>query len=269
MNYLLDLLAESRKAAEYALDLKGRSISLMFGTCTNNKDPLGMRRIKVALESKAGLVDSDWALRLPINPYHDAPLPLPGTSVLVAAIDGDPHDLVWLGVTMNDTNPADDQQKDYVNDNTQTIPGDNKLTVSGDDTQAIGGDRTTTIKGNYTHTAVQDETRTVEGTHTHTVEKQEIRRTDQNLTISCGQSITFKTDSGASLTLAATGSVMLADAFGHKWTLGGASGNSWQWDLNGATVEILNAGGLTINGHQAATVGARDSEGHTLVTRGY
>lgn len=266
MNYLLDLLAESRASAEYALDLKGRSLSLMFATCTNNKDPLGMRRIKVALESKAGLVDSDWALRLPINPYHDAPLPLPGTSVLVAAIDGDPHDLVWLGAIMNDTNPADDQQRDYVNDNSLTVPGDNKLKIDRNDTQAIGGDRTTTVMGNYIARTVQDETRTVEGTHTHTVEKQEIRRTDQNLNISCGQAITFTTDSGASLTLGAAGSVVLADAFGHKWTLGG---DSWEWDLNGASVQIVNAGGMTINGHQVATVGARDSDNDTLVTRGY
>lgn len=266
---ILQILSESIRANQQALDLSGRSLSLMFGTCTNVSDPLGMRRIKVALESKAGLVESDWALRLPVNPYHDAPLPLPGTSVLVAAIDGDIHDLCWISVCCNDTNPADEEQEDFINDSTIRIPGNNKETIGGNDMQVVEGDRTTTVKGDRTHTTEQDERSSVLGNYAHTVNQQETRRTDQNLVVSCGQSITFKTDSGASLTLAASGAVILADAFGHRWNLGGGSGSDWVWDLNGATVQIVNAGGVTINDRQIAVVGARDSDNDTLVNRGY
>ena len=266
---LLNILSESIKANQFALDMKGRSFGLKFCTVTDNRDPLGMRRLKVTTESVAGLVSTDWLLRLPIVPNYDPPLPAVGTSVICGFIDSNPHDGLWLGVTCNDTNPADDTQENYIDDSTIRIPGNNKELIGGNDTQTVEGDRTTAIKGDYTHTTDGDENRTVQGEHTHTVNQAESRRTDENLVISCGQSITLKTDSGASLTLAANGAVVLRDAYNHVWTLGGANGSDWVWDLNGATVQIVNAGGITVNGHQVAVVGARDSEGDVLVSRGY
>jgi hypothetical protein len=242
---ILSILCEAQRASQFALDLKGRSLGLKFCTVTDNRDPLGMRRLKVATESAAGLVSTDWLLRLPIVPNYDPPLPAIGTSVICGFIDSDPHDGVWLGVTCNDTNPADDTQENYVDDSTIRIPGNNKETIGGSDTQTVDSDRTTTVKG------------------------LENRRTDQNLTINCGQTITLATDSGASLTLDTSGAVIIRDAFGHRWTLGGSGGSDWVWDLNGATVQIINAGGVTIDGHQVAVVGARDSDNDTLVTRGY
>lgn len=41
------------------------------------------------------------------------------------------------------------------------------------------------------------------------------------------------------------------------------------WDLGGKDLNIVNAGDVTIQGESVTTIGAVDSAGHSLVTRGY
>ena len=266
------ILAESIKANQFALDMKGRSFGLKFATVTDNRDPLNMRRLKVTLEQNAGLVSTDWAMHLNPHPNLDAPLPAVGTSVIVAAIDNDPHDLVWWGPLHNDTNFVDEQQQDFINDNTQTIPGDNKLTIGRSDTQTVEGDRTTTVKGDYTHTTEQNENRTVQGAHTHTVNQAETRRTDQNLTINCGKAIALKTDSGCSITLTEAGFIVLGDAFGNRMVLGGSSGSGGyasdlEWIMQG-DINLRVNGKVKINDREICVTGGNDNEGDSFVRSG-
>lgn len=128
---ILQTLADAQKASAYALEAKDRLYALMFATVTDNNDPNNLRRIKVSLESKGGLVSTDWVMAMRLIPNLDPPLPQVGTSVIVAAIDGDPHDLVWLGPVINATNPQDDRQSDPINDSSQMIPGDNREEIKG------------------------------------------------------------------------------------------------------------------------------------------
>lgn len=128
---ILQTLADAQKASAYALEARDRQYGLQFATVTDNQDPNNLRRIKVTTEAKGGLVSTDWVMAMRLIPNLDPPLPQVGTSVIIAAIDGDPHDLVWLGPVINMTNPQDDRQSDPINDNSQTIPGDNRKEVGG------------------------------------------------------------------------------------------------------------------------------------------
>lgn len=134
---ILQTLADAQKASAYALEARDRQYALMFGVVTDNQDPNNLRRIKVSLEGKGGLVSTDWVMAMRLIPNLDPPLPQVGTSVIVAAIDGDPHDLIWLGPVINQTNPQDDRQSDPINDNSQTIPGDNREEIKGASTTVI------------------------------------------------------------------------------------------------------------------------------------
>ena len=269
---ILSVLSEAIQANQFALDMKGRSFGLKFCTVTDNRDPLGMRRLKVTTESAAGLVSTDWLLRLPIVPNYDPPLPAVGASVICGFIDSDPHDGLWLGVTCNDTNPADDTQENYIDDSTIRIPGNNKESIGGNDTQTVEGDRTTTVKGDYTHTTEQNENRTVQGAHTHTVNQAETRRTDQNLTINCGRAIALKTDSGCSITLTEAGFIVLGDAFGNRMVLGGSSGSGGyasdlEWIMQG-DINLRVNGKVKINDREICVTGGNDNEGDRFVNSG-
>lgn len=108
---------------------------------------------------------------------------------------------------------------------------------------------------------ILDDTRQVEG------DRQ--TRIDQNDTLLVGKKFRLQNDAGAYLELSELGAVVLGDAFGHTWTLGGTGGTQWIWNLNGASVEVINAGGFGINGKQVIVVGSTDSDGDTNNTRGY
>jgi hypothetical protein len=258
------ILAESLKANQISLDLRHRTLSMVFATVVDNRDPLGLRRVKCSTESKAGLTTTDWLLQLVPWPYHDPPLPAIGTSVIIGFIDGDPHDGFFVSVCISDVNPADTEQQNPVEDNTLYIPGDNKET--------IGGDSTELIEGNHKHTIKQDETRLTEGKLDSTVKGNETRQTDLTLSVSAGQSITLTTASGASLTLTAAGVATLSDAFGNKMTVGGASGgggyaSDLEWECQG-DLNLTVSGKLLVNGNEVCVTGAMDTMGDQIIESG-
>ena len=218
--------------------------------CHQFPNPENARRVKVSLPSSPG-IDSDWLRRLQISPFVDPPLPTLGQTVLVLYAEGIETNGYYLNL-VNDTNPPLDKssnQKDYY----ESIPGNKDSTISGDETKEIGGDLDETISGNTTQTT--------SGNEEH--------RTDGNIIIEGGQSITLKTDSGSSITLSAAGYVEIVDALGRRIRLGGAGGINNQWDLAGYPLTVVNSSSFTINGKEVAVVGATDSRGDTVVTRGY
>lgn len=256
-SFILGILAQSMKTNQIANESLGRIWGMQMGVVADNLDPepsRGLRRIRVTTGPKGGLLTTDWLMRLALVPGFDPPVPAIGDSVVVGFFDGDPHDGFYLGSLHNATNPGF-EQGDPLKDLSHVIPG--------------------------------DVTEYVQGLLNKTVDGVEHRRTEDTLTQESGRTITIKNDAGvelllmengtatlknkagANLTLMPNGSVVLKDAFGHKWVLGGSGGSDWTWDLNGAEISIINAGGFTINGHQVAVVGAETDEGDNVITRGY
>ncbi|BAY23709.1 hypothetical protein NIES2100_35010 [Calothrix sp. NIES-2100] len=234
MEKLFELWLTAEKASQIALDQQGRHQYPVLAVVTNNSDPENKRRIKVSLPSSPNL-ESDWLRRILPYPQIDPPLPAVGQTVLILYIDGVETNGFYLSV-VNATNPPrskDSAQNDY----SESIPGNRSTEINGNDDL--------TVNKTVTTSAAED------------------------ITIKAGKSIKFQTDSGAYLELSEAGFVTLADAYGHKWTLGGSGGNAWVWDANGASIQVVNATNFSINNHQIATVGATDTHGDTITNRGW
>lgn len=213
MDAIFAALKAASEATNTVRDIEGRNLTLNRAIVTDNNDPEGKRRVKVSLASKGGELQSNWVRRLNFAPYIDEPLPATGQTVIVAAIDGNPHDLIYFGVQTNDTNQPL-SKADAVEDSKTETPGNN--------------------------------------------------------TIHCGKSLRLTNDAGCYLELSETGTVILGDAYGHVWTLGGGTGGAvWSWNANGANINIVNASDMTINGKTIATVGAKDTRNDTIIERGW
>ncbi len=81
-------------------------------------------------------------------------------------------------------------------------------------------------------------------------------RTDGDRIINVGKSLTLKTDSGSSIELTESGSVIISSAGGATMTLAG-------------TGIAFNGSSLQIGGKQLTTVGALDNGGDVLTTKGW
>lgn len=241
MNNIFETLLTSQKASQYALDNVGKINGFQFAFVTDNLDPLRLRRIKVSTESKGGLTNTDWLMPCSLIPFTDPPLPPIDSSVIVGFVNGNPHDGFYVGNVINRTNEPDLTQQDPVNDATKITPGNNADVTRG--------------KSDF--------------------------RIDKDLMIEGGANITIKNDAGCSIKLTSEGAVVIGDAFGHKLVLGGLSGGlgfptdvfmkvgNAVLNMQSETMEIINATDLTINGQSVAVVGALDSDGDTLINKGY
>lgn len=88
------------------------------------------------------------------------------------------------------------------------------------------------------------------------VEGNQQERTDKDRVIDVGKSLTLRTDSGASIQLTASGSIVITSSSGSSFTLDGGI--------------VTSTGSFTVGGKEIATVGAADNDdGDTLVTRGW
>ena len=291
-NAIFSILAQSQKVNQIGLDLFGRQFGLQFAIVTNCDDPLKLRRIKVTTESKGGLTETDWLMPVKVLPYYDPPIPPVGSSVIIAFLDGNPHDGVYLGSTINRTNPQDTDQSDPVADNSQVIPGDSRESIGGFFELLIKGYLKETVE-KYVEATVEEYVdlkiksyveATIDGYLEHTVKQTETRRTDQNLTVSSGQTVVLQNDAGASLTLTAAGAVVLRDAFNNVMQLGGVSGGvpgatsdfMWNtvtgncnWNLGGNALRLSNASDVSIANKSVIVLNSTDSDGDINNTRGY
>lgn len=245
---IFDTLHASQQANQRSLDQVGRVNHPVLCTVADTNDPNGKRRIKVSDPAKPGLA-SDWLRRIQPLPFYDPPLPPIGSTV-ICFFDGGDETRGWYLQCQNDTNPPFGKASAQ-NDQWQEIPGNQ--------TEQVEGDRSCTIKG------------------------EDSERVDQNQTVRVGKQLRLQNDAGASLTLHESGAIVLQDAWGNKLVLGGASGGlgtstdfQWNtvsgnctWNLGGNELNIVNASNVTISNKSVATIGAVDSDGDTLITRGW
>ena len=127
--------------------------------------------------------------------------------------------------------------------------------MTGDRSHQIRGDETIEVGGNL---SIQSSGGSLK-----------VRSDMGRLDISALDTITIRCDSGSSISLLASGAIVLQDGAGRTLTLPGLAGSPSLFDLNGTAINVINANGFTINGASIATVGALDSRADTLVTRGW
>lgn len=264
MTDFISTLAELNRLKATLAELTNRVYGLQIGVVTDNQDPLNLRRIKVAPQSKGGVATSEWLGHCNPDPGRDAPIPLIGSTVYYQFLDGDPHDGVWIGVTHNDTNPPDSLQSDPVNDSATEIPGCDRRTVIQDAIYQVGGDRTDEVSKSF-QLKVDDEL------HITTDQGEVTVTANQNMVTITGKlGVRLEDGSGAFIEVAG-GVIRIGNAQGQDWQLGGGTGNVWRWDCNGGTIEIINANDVTINdsSNSVVVLGGRDSDNDVLVYRGY
>lgn len=241
MEKIFEILNNSQRANQIALDSVGRIPHSTLAIVTNNNDPENKRRVKVSSSSNPS-TESDWLIRILPYPNIDPPLPEIGQTVHVDYIDGLETKGCYRTV-MNDTNPSKDK-KSAVNDHHESTPGNKDESIGGDHTVSIKGDRNETINGLWS------------------------LRADDYIQIECGSLLSLRTDSGASITLTSAGYVIIEDAQGRQIRLGGAGGFNTTWDLNNSPLNIINASSMTINSKEIATVGAHTNN-YIVVDRGW
>jgi len=244
-------------------ELTTRSHSLQLATVTAI-DP-NTRRIRVSRENQGDIAQTDWIQAGRSTSFADEPLPPIGTTVLIGYCEGNPHDGYYLRSFANATNPPDPTQQQPENDNTIVIPGNERRTVAGMQYDGVTGDRTieTGTGTNGALTVTTEGAVQVEST-TESIDVTALSP-EGKVTIMGFQSVKLSDAFGASIEIA-NGLITIQDSLGRKIVMGGGS---WQFDLNGGTINYLNAGNVTINGKSVATVDALDSRGDTLITRGW
>ena len=256
MSVITDLLARF-SALEAKLNTLTQQVS-PFQICvvTDNNDPAGLRRIRVSRAVQAGVSHSYWAYAGRSQVHLDEPLPSVGSTVLVGAVDGDPHDLIFIKTICNDRNPPDFRQSDPILDHSSEIQGDEYKNVTGDRSHQIRGDETIEVGGNLSIKASGGSLK--------------VRSDMGRLDISALDTITIRCDSGASsISLLASGAIVLQDGAGRTLTLPGLIGSPSLFDLNLTSLNIVNAANFTINGKSVTSIDALCDNGSRVVNRGW
>ncbi|MBW4421185.1 MAG: phage baseplate assembly protein V [Myxacorys californica WJT36-NPBG1] len=255
LNNIFEIWHQSKKANKIALDLNNRELTPKLAIVSNNNDPENKRRIKVSLPESPAL-ESDWIQRSETCPGIDPPLPKVGQTVQITHLDGTLE--AQYTVVVNDTNPPL-KKDDPVNDHYESTPGKRWLEVIKDYVLNVSKNFIIKVISNILIDA------------------------DGNINITAGQRVTISNLAGASLVLSEIGVAILSDNLGNSVILGAATNGgtqptdiqmhlttgSFHFNLNGNSVEFKNAANVTINGKAIATIGATDTRGDTLVTKGY
>ncbi|XAI95724.1 valine-glycine repeat protein G1 [Dolichospermum phage Dfl-JY23] len=245
--------------------LNGRRVFPILSVVTNNKDPEGRRRVKIADPLFSNLVESNWIRPIRVSQNQDNPLPQVNQMVIVWFVDGDSEKGYYLPI-INDANPSRDKN-DPVNDSAVRIEGNNSLKIDGNDSEDIGGNQTVAIAGEQNINVGSDLIESIGGDINQDVEGKIEVRSESTILIDADGTIIIKNDSGAFISLGGNGEVLIQDSAGRKLRLGGAFNSTW--DLNNLPMSFINATSVTIAGKQIATVGAVDNQGHVIVSKGW
>lgn len=228
MNELVDLIARCSESLTIAEKLADRDMSVKFCITTDVGDPLDLRRIRVTTTAKAGLTQGDWAMRVLPCPYWDPPMPTVGMSAIIENTDGNPHDALYLGHPINNTNPAY-LKSDPLLDDWRYIPGDSILEIGGGAEYSLGDSWISTVEtGDW------------------------IVNVSEGVCTITGPSSSIQID-GNTIKLKALSNVSIDAPQGIT--------------LNGSYLNVTN-GRWSIDGQEIAVIGARDSDNDVLVSSG-
>jgi hypothetical protein len=232
---LLKLLSAAESAIRTTEDMANRETQAYLGIVTNNADLTNNRRVKV-LNPANPTLESHWLRRLDITKGQDAPVPAVGQTVLVISVEGSSTNGYYLTL-INDTNPAHNKA-DAIND--YSFQGESDYDVKVEKsitfTTSSGCSLKLSDNGDINITAAKNITVTGEQID---LEAETITNIKSPLINLAGN-------------IVSTG-------------FGGNAGNA-QFSGN---VEIINASNVSVNNKQVATVGAIDTDGDALVTKGW
>ncbi|UKO99357.1 hypothetical protein [Nostoc sp. UHCC 0870] len=243
MKEIFEILLNSQRANQVALDQAGRSPYPTLAVCVQNADDQNRRRIKVALPSNPS-IQSDWVRRLDVTPYCDNPVVAIGQTVLIFYVDGLDTNMWYLPLT-NDVNPPRDKE-DPLKDCSREIPGNNELTIKGDDTKTVEG-KITANGGDIEFNSEEDF-------------KLEVK---QNILMNALQALTLQ---AAQYVMLKAG-VWFIKIFSTGVTEMG--GGVLTIDCGGYGLNFVNVGTMNINSKAISVVGATDSDGDVLVDKGW
>lgn len=244
MQDLLKLLADSQRTVQIANDQKGKALYPTLGVVTANNDPDGKRRIKVALPHSPQ-VESYWFRKLVINKDSDCAVPDVGQTVFIFFADGIETDGYYLQI-YNDTNPTKDKN-DPLNDHVEGIKGERNITVSKKNTLTVDDDSELNVSGDITNNG--------EGEFKVEVNKNILMKALQALTLNAAQYV-----------------LLQAGTWFVKLYSNGTSemgGGVLTVNCGGHGINFTNVGTMMINGKSVATLGATDSDGDSLITKGW
>ncbi|MEH1803216.1 MAG: phage baseplate assembly protein V [Nostoc sp.] len=244
MNNIFEILNQSSRANQIALDQQGRMPYPTLAIVTNNKDDQNKRRIKVSFPSSPSL-ESDWIRRLDIAPRVDANLPPINSTVLILFVDGLESNAYYLPI-INDTNPPKDKE-DIVNDYYSSIPGSKNVSVNGTDTLNVSGEVAINSEKSITSTTTED----VKAYSKRNIFMQAL----QAITLSAAQYV-----------------LLQAGTWFFKLYSNGTSemgGGILTINCGGFGINFTNVGTMTINGKSVTTLTATDSRGDTIISKGW
>lgn len=257
----IDLLARLSKVEAQIQELDTRVHPLQVATVTEIDDD--RRMIRVTREVQGAQAQDYFLQAGRRSSCEDEPLPPVGTTVLVGAANGDPHDLHLIRTLCNDTNPPDPTQRSPRDDMTIEIPGDERRTVAGNQVNQTGGDRADEVTGEYSLTA-KGQSLTIDAL----TGGMELTALVGDVVVRGMRSVRLEDGSGSFILLAA-GTVTIGNAAGQTWQLGVGTGGGCSWNLNGGKAALTNCTGFTINGKEVIVVGSTDSDNDVNNTRGY
>ncbi|AND75601.1 baseplate assembly protein [Nostoc phage A1] len=245
--------------------LNGRRVFPILSVVTNNNDPEGRRRVKIADPLFGNLIESNWIRPIRVSQNQDNPLPQINQMVIVWFVDGDSEKGYYLPI-INDANPSREKD-DPVNDSAVRIEGNNTIRIDKNDSETVGGNQTVAIAGEQNINVDGNLIENIGGDIDQNVTGKIEVRSESTILIDADGTIIIKNDSGAFISLGGNGEVLIQDSQGRKIRLGGAFNSTW--DLNGLPMAFINATSVTIAGKQIATVGAVDTRGDTIVNKGW
>lgn len=240
----------------------GRVASVRMGVVVNNADPQGLRRIRATEASTGGAVTTDWLWRV-VDAYDDPPLPKKNMLVEVISFEGNPHARAYRTMCNAQNRPL--AKGDIVNDWYRIVPGDRDLDIGKNEHTRIAG----------------EEFREIGGDRTVTIDADDLKQIGDSWKVEAGKDIEFvatgniriATKGGAAIVLTASGNAYIECAAGYRLTLGGSSSTTIGTDLGmnlaGGVFRFDNPQDVIIDSKSVTTIGAIDSRGDSLVTRGW
>ena len=291
-NHLFRILSAANELLPQVSDGVGRQQYPEVSIVGDNNDSVDLRRVSTASEAKGGKFRGDYEMRTMPFPFFDPPMPRPGMSGVSQAFSGNPHDKFSGGVLQNEKNPPFSKENP-IDDCWWLVPGNDTKQVNGTQLLQIGEDCFVEIIGNLDVTIEEQESRRIEGDYSVSGGATNTIGNDAGVIFKQFEDGSFfvKNNSGAGVFFSKEGIAMLRDAFNNQIVLGGAGSVSpegkltpsvidsnvvsceftadLRLNLNGRSVHIENASDVTIAGKTAATVGARDTDGDSLIDSGW
>ena len=107
-------LQQGEQAYRLSQPLLNRVLGLRLGVVTRNDDPTGQHRVRATLAEHGGQTETDWLWRLQPFPFLSTPLPVPGQTIAILNVEGNPNTGVYIGIIQNKTNPLIAEYEDGV-----------------------------------------------------------------------------------------------------------------------------------------------------------